>query len=392
MKYYIIAGEASGDLHGSNLIKELKLLDNNANIRCWGGDMMQSTGATLVKHYRDLAFMGFAEVLINLKTILSNLKFCKEDILKFQPDALVLIDYPGFNLRIAEWAHKLTAHNSQLTAKIVFYISPQVWAWKENRVIKMKKNIDKMIVILPFEKEYYKNKWNWNVDYVGHPLVEVIDEYKSTVNRKPSTEVNKELPTINGQQSTDNLIALLPGSRKQEIAKKLPVMLQVSKAFPQYQFVLAKAPGLEDEFYAGFMQHYTNVSSVRNKTYELLMQSKAALVTSGTATLETALFGVPEVVCYKGSNISYQIAKRLINIKYISLVNLIMDKPVVKELIQNDLTVENIKLELSELLFNASRQEQLKKDYNDLKNILSAGGDASANAAKIIYDLVAKIL
>lgn len=372
MKYYIIAGEASGDLHGSNLIKELKKRDSNANIRGWGGDLMRAAGATIVKHYRDLAFMGFAEVVMNLKTIFSNLKFCKEDILKFQPDVLVLIDYPGFNLRIAEWFHKLKAQSSKLKAQTVFYISPQVWAWKESRVPKMKKTIDKMIVILPFEKEYYKNKWNWNVDYVGHPLVQVIEEFKIE-NSKPETA---------------NYIALLPGSRKQEISKKLPIMLQISKTFPEYQFVLAKAPGLDDEFYAGFMQHYTNVSSVRNKTYELLMQSKAALVTSGTATLETALFLVPEVVCYKGSNISYQIAKRLIKIKYISLVNLIMDKPVVKELIQNNLTVENAKEELSALLFDESRQKELRKDYEDLKNILSAGGNASANAAEIIFNFV----
>ena len=382
MKYYIIAGEASGDLHGSNLIKELKQLDSDSNIRCWGGDLMQQTGATLVKHYRELAFMGFAEVIMNLKTIFANLKFCKEDILQFKPDVLILIDYPGFNLRIAEWFNKLKAQSSKLKAKTVFYISPQVWAWKESRVSKMKKTIDKMIVILPFEKEYYKNKWNWDVDYVGHPLVEVIENFKSN-----------QQSTDNGQRSTEklntaNLIALLPGSRKQEIEKKLPVMLQVSKVFPQYQFVLAKAAALEDEFYAGFMQHYTNVSAVRNKTYELLMQSKAALVTSGTATLETALFAVPEVVCYKGSNISYQIAKRLIKIKYISLVNLIMDKPIVKELIQDDLTVENIKHELSALLFDEVKQQQLKKDYEALKNILSAGGNASANAAKIIFNFI----
>ena len=408
MKYYIIAGEASGDLHGSNLIKEIKKLDADANIRCWGGDLMQAAGATLVKHYRELAFMGFVEVVMNLKIILANLKFCKEDILKFQPDVLVLIDYPGFNLRIAEWAKKmrnekpgirneelgmrnekqLTTHHSPLIAKTVFYISPQVWAWKESRVPKMKKNIDRMIVILPFEKDYYKNKWNWDVDYVGHPLVQVVEKFKV------------ESLKLNGQQMDStlgikhsNIIALLPGSRKQEISKKLPIMLEVSKAFPQYQFVVAKAPALEDAFYENLMQHYTNVSSVTNKTYELLMQAKAALVTSGTATLETALFEVPEVVCYKGSNISYQIAKRLINIKYIALVNLIMDKPVVKELIQNDLTVENLKHELSELLFNQVKQQQLKKNYEDLKTILSGGGNASANAAKIVVDTasVAKI-
>lgn len=417
MKYYIIAGEASGDLHGSNLIKELQKLDLAADIRCWGGDMMQSTGATLVKHYRDLAFMGFTEVIMNLKTILSNLKFCKEDILKFKPDVLVLIDYPGFNLRIAEWAkgisnkefeiskeEKNASSNSQLKTgnsklKTVFYISPQVWAWKESRVPKMKKCIDKMIVILPFEKEYYKNKWNWAVDYVGHPLVEVVEQFKvdslklkqldDTLNMQSSIS-NIEQEAENSKLKTQNFIALLPGSRKQEIKKKLPIMLQVSKAFPQYQFVLAKAPALEDEFYASFMQHYTNVSSVRNKTYELLMQSKAALVTSGTATLETALFGVPEVVCYKGSKISYEIAKRLIKIKFISLVNLIMDRPVVKELIQDDLTVENIKKELSLLLFDESKKQLVKNDYDDLKNVLSGNGNASANAAAIILKTVSQ--
>jgi lipid-A-disaccharide synthase len=370
MKYYIIAGEASGDLHGSNLIKELQQLDADANIRCWGGDLMQATGATLEKHYRDLAFMGFTEVLMNLKTIFSNLKFCKQDIVKFHPDVLVLIDYPGFNLRIAAWAK-----SQKLKVKTVFYISPQVWAWKESRVPKMMKTIDKMIVILPFEKEYYKKKWNWSVDYVGHPLVKVIEAFKAA--------------NADAEPLADNIIALLPGSRKQEITQKLPVMLQISKAFPQYQFVLAKAPGLDDEFYAGFMQHYTNVSSVRGKTYNLLTQAKAALVTSGTATLETALFGVPEVVCYKGSSISYQIAKRLIKIKYIALVNLIMDKPVVKELIQDELTIENLKQELSLLLFDEAKQQQVKDDYEVLRNILSAGGNASAHAAKIIYELAA---
>lgn len=372
MKYYIIAGEASGDLHGSNLIKEIRKLDDGADIRCWGGDLMQAAGATLVKHYRDLAFMGFAEVVMNLKTILNNLKFCKEDILEFKPDVLVLIDYPGFNLRIAEWAHQLKAQGSRLKAKIVFYISPQVWAWKESRVPKMRETIDEMIVILPFEKEYYKDKWNWDVDYVGHPLVQVVEEFKqSAAGRQPSA---------------NNIIALLPGSRKQEIAKKLPIMLEVSRHFPQYQFILAKAPGLEDAFYESFVRNYTNVSSVRNKTYQLLTEAKAALVTSGTATLETALFGVPEVVCYKGSSISYQIAKRLIKIKYIALVNLIMDKPVVKELIQNELTVKNLKQELSQLLFDDAKKEQLKEDYENLKSILSADGNASANAAKIVVD------
>src|SRR5690349_7793154 len=292
MKYYILAGEASGDLHGSNLIKELKKLDTTASIRCWGGDKMQEAGGELVKHYRDLAFMGFTEVLMNLRTIFRNLTFCKEDIQQYKPDVLVLIDYPGFNLRIAKWA-------KQLGLKVIYYISPQVWAWKENRVKMMKECIDKMLVILPFEKDYYKNKWNWEVEYVGHPLVEVV---QLAVGSRPSAI----------ESSSKSVIALLPGSRKQEIKKKLPIMLQVSRFFPDHQFIVAKAPGTDDHFYAELLKDSPQVSSVRDKTYELLMQSKAALVTSGTATLETALFGVPEVVCYKGSFLSYQIGKRVV--------------------------------------------------------------------------------
>lgn len=378
MKYYIIAGEASGDLHGSNLIKELKKFDEGADIRCWGGDLMQQAGGTLVKHYRELAFMGFAEVVMNLRTILNNLKFCKEDIQQFQPDVLILIDYPGFNLRIAEWAKQ----QEYLQYKVVFYISPQVWAWKEGRVKKMKENIDKMLVILPFEKDYFKSKWNWDVEYVGHPLVLVIENYKATHNTQP--------PTSNLQLPTSNIVALLPGSRKQEIKKKLPVMLEVSKSFPQYQFVVAKAPGQEDAFYEEMLKPYANVSSVRNETYKLLLNAKAAVVTSGTATLETALFGVPEVVCYKGSNISYQIAKRLIKVKYISLVNLIMNKPVVKELIQNELTVKNLERELSAILTDEKRITEIKNDYSALKKLLSEGGNASVKAAKSIYEFLAK--
>ena len=378
MKYYIIAGEASGDLHGSNLIRELKKHDHSARVRCWGGDKMEQAGAELVKHYRDLAFMGFAEVAKNLGTILQNLKFCKQDILQFNPDALILIDYPGFNLRIARWA-------KQHGLKVIYYISPQVWAWKEDRVRSMKKNIDKMIVIIPFEKDYFKNKWNWNVEYVGHPLVEVIESYKSGVGSEESTKRNSPLTTHHSP-----LIALLPGSRKQEIAKKLPIMLEVSRSFPDHQFVVAEAPSVEDEFYQNLTKGYSNVSAVKNQTYDLLMQARAALVTSGTATLETALFGVPEVVCYKGSSISYQIAKRVIKVKYISMVNLIMNKPVVKELIQHDLTVEKLKHELHELLTNEKRIAEMNKDYAELKKILSGRGNASANAAKSIVDFLSK--
>ncbi|MGB4845594.1 MAG: lipid-A-disaccharide synthase [Ferruginibacter sp.] len=377
MRYYIIAGEASGDLHGSNLIKELKKRDIAADIRCWGGDKMQAAGATLVKHYKELAFMGFLEVIKNLRTILKNIKLCKADILRYKPTAIILIDYPGFNLRIAKWA-------KENNIKVIYYISPQVWAWKENRVQLIKDCVHKMLVILPFEKEFYK-KWNYEVEYVGHPLVEVVDEFinhqQQTTNLPTGQAGNKQLTTI----------ALLPGSRQQEILKKLPIMLEVAKHFPDYQFVVAKAPGLDESFYAELLAPYKNVSSVVNKTYELLVQSKAALVTSGTATLETALFGVPEVICYKGSAFSYQIAKRLIKIKFIGLVNLIMDKEVVKELIQDELTVKNLKHELNLLLTDETKQKQLKEDYASLKALLSRGGHASANAAQSIYSYLTKL-
>jgi lipid-A-disaccharide synthase len=378
MQYYIIAGEASGDLHGSNLIKELRKLDAAASIRCWGGDKMEAAGATLVKHYRDLAFMGFIEVIKNLRTIFKNIDLCKKDILANKPDVLILIDYPGFNLRIAKWA-------KQRGLKVIYYISPQVWAWKENRVKGIKESVDKMLVILPFEKDFYK-KWNYEVEYVGHPLVEVIEEFGIRNLELGKTNAATAFPNSQLPITNSNTIALLPGSRQQEILKKLPIMLQVAKHFPNYQFVVAKAPGLEESFYTELLAPCKNVSSVVNKTYELLAQSKAALVTSGTATLETALFGVPEIICYKGSAISYKIAKALVKIKYIGLVNLIMDKEVVKELIQDELTVENLKKELDKLLTDRKNQQQLQQDYLALKNLLKQGGHASANAAKSIYN------
>ncbi|RYY71122.1 MAG: lipid-A-disaccharide synthase [Chitinophagaceae bacterium] len=367
MKYYIISGEASGDLHGSNLIKELQKMDSLANVRCWGGDLMEGTGATVVKHYRDLAFMGFTEVIKNIGTIFKNISFCKKDITAYQPDVLILIDYPGFNLRIAEWAKKQGF-------RIVYYISPQIWAWKESRVHSIKKYVDKMLVILPFEKEFYK-KWNFEVEYVGHPLIEVIDRFK---------DENTGLNLLDNEQ----VVALLPGSRKQEILKKLPIMLEVAKHFPQHVFMVAKAPGLDAEFYTSLLEPYKNVRSVSNKTYELLLSSKAALVTSGTATLETALFDVPEVICYKGGKISYLIAKQLIKIKYICLVNLIMDKEVVKELIQDEMNVANLVKELNALLHDEAKKAQLQKDYQELRELLSAGGHASANAARSIYAML----
>ena len=362
MKYYIIAGEASGDLHGSNLIRELKRQDPSTTVRCWGGDLMQQAGAELVKHYKDLAFMGFTEVLMNLRAIFRNLDFCKQDILQYKPDAIILIDYPGFNMRIAKWARSQGL-------RVIYYISPQVWAWKEGRVRQIRETVDKMLVILPFEKEFYK-KWDYKVEYVGHPLVEVIDNFRAA--------------TPAPLRFTRPIVALLPGSRKQEILKKLPIMLQVTRFFPNYEFVIAQAPGQDPAFYESLTTSWPNVSSVRNQTYALLSKAQAAFVTSGTATLETALFGVPEVVCYKGSTVSYQIARRLIKVKYISLVNLIMDKLVVKELIQDELTPDNLRRELDDLLHNQTRQQQLREDYQALHDLLSQGGHASANAAASI--------
>jgi len=369
MKYYIIAGEASGDLHGSNLIKALRRKDASAKIRCWGGDQMQAAGGELVKHYRSLAFMGFAEVVKNIGTILQNLAFCKQDILAHRPDVLILIDYPGFNLRIAKWAH-------QQGIKVVYYISPQVWAWKANRVHMMRKCIDKMLVILPFEKAYFASNWNWEVEYVGHPLIEAIESFQHAYNEAPL--------------SNKPIVALLPGSRRQEILKKLPIMLEASRAFPAFQFVVACAPGLDPSLYEALTRGYPNVSTVTGKTYALLQQSTAALVTSGTATLETALLGVPQVVCYKGSTISYQIAKRLVKVQYISLVNLILQKQAVQELIQHDLTKSNLITALESILPGGSRREQQIADYAKLKAMLQQETAASDMAADSIIGIFQK--
>ncbi len=363
MKYYIIAGEASGDLHGGNLITEIRKLDTDAKVSGWGGDQMEAAGATLVKHYRDLAFMGFAEVVKNLPAILRNITFCKQDISNYKPDVVILINYSAFNLRIAEWTKKNNFRN-------VFYISPQVWAWKESRVKSIKTFVDKMIVILPFEKQFYET-WNYEVEYVGHPLVQVIDNFKAGhEDIEPSLDI----------------VALLPGSRKQEIRKKLPIMLEATKNFPSINFILAKAPSIDDSFYESFLINYKNVAVVANETYALLMKASAAIVTSGTATLETALFGVPEIVCYKTENISYQIGKRLIKLKFISLVNLIMDREVVKELIQDKLTAENITKELIDILYDPVKREKMQFDYYLLRKQLYDGGNASAKAAKIIVE------
>ena len=367
MKYYIIAGEASGDLHAANLMKALKKTDKDASFRFWGGDLMEQEGGKPIKHYRDLAFMGFAEVIMNLKTILGNISFCKEDIKKYNPDVIIFVDYPGFNLRIAKWARKEGY-------KTHFYISPQIWAWKENRIKDIKRDVDKMYVILPFEKQFYEDKHQFPVEFVGHPLIDAIAD------RNPISTY--EFRARHGL-SDKPIIALLPGSRKQEIKKMLTVMLSITKDFPNYQFVIAGAPSQDREFYYKFIKK-ANVSFVENKTYDLLSMSTAALVTSGTATLETALFKVPQVVCYKGSWISYQIGKRVINLKYISLVNLIMDKEVVTELIQDEFNPKRLRKELKKILEEKNR-EHIFMDYFELEKKLGGRG-ASETTAKLIFN------
>lgn len=366
MKYYIIAGEASGDLHGSNLMKAIIQQDPAATFRFWGGDKMAAIGGVPAKHIKDLAFMGFVEVLQHLGTILRNISFCKKDILAFQPDVVVFIDYPGFNLRIAAWTR-------QMGIKSVYYISPQIWAWKEKRIHQIKRDVDKMLVILPFEKVFYA-RHQYPVNYVGHPLVEVIEEAL-------------EIPEWS--LSDKPILALLPGSRRQEISKKLPIMLGVLPHYKDYQCIIAQAPNIPLAYYEQFIPAGSDVKVIPNATYNILRQARAALVTSGTATLETALIGCPQIVCYKGNPISYALAKRFIKVKYISLVNLILDKPAIPELIQGDLHTENIIRHLDELLPATERRAQMLKDYKSLWEILSEH-NASERAAKEIWAYIQK--
>lgn len=364
MKYFLIAGEASGDLHASNLMKALAKRDTSAQFACWGGDRMQAAGGQLHQHYKDIAFMGFVEVLKHLRLILKAIGRCKEDIEAYAPDALILVDYPGFNLRIAEWAH-----NKGI--RVFYYISPQIWAWKQKRVHKIIAHTERVYCILPFEQAFYA-KFGYEVDFVGHPLLDAVAQFGE---EKPTFEAFCQTHNLSGKP----IIALLPGSRKQEVQNMLPDMVQLQKQFSGYQFVVAGAPALDSSFYAPFLGN-SGVSVVRNATYNLLQQATAALVTSGTATLETALFNVPQVVCYKGSAISVAIARRLVNIEYISLVNLVMEREVVKELIQGDFTPKSLAHELHSLLPNGSRRAAMLADYKALREALGGSG-ASANTA-----------
>ena len=372
MKYYIIAGEASGDMHAANLIAAMKNQYPNTEFRGFGGDLMQQQGMELVKHYRTMAFMGFVEVAVNIRKVLGNISLCKKDILEYKPDAIILVDYPGFNLRIAEFAR-------EQGIKVFYYISPQVWAWKRRRVKKIQQSVDKMLVILPFEEDFYKN-YGVNVNYVGHPLLDELAKFgtgnRSIFLRRNSLGEKREI------------IALLPGSRTQEVKRILPVMLKVASHFPEYQFVVAGVSSVDTSLYKRIIGK-SDVFLIENQTYDLLQNASAALVTSGTATLESALFSVPEVVCYKANGFSYLIAKWLIKVKFISLVNLVMDKEVVKELIQSDLTEENLVEELKQLLGDGQRQRQLLEDYEELMERLGNAG-ASGNAAKVIIEEMKK--
>jgi len=362
LKYYIIAGEASGDLHGSNLIKELKKLDRNSSFRCWGGDLMNEQTNNLAKHHKDYSYMGFLEVFLNLYTIIKNISFCKSDILKYNPDIIIYIDFPGFNLRIAEWAKKNGFKNH-------YYISPQIWAWKESRIKLIKKVVDKMYVILPFEKKFYKEKHNFDVSFVGHPLMDEISEDTSKLSQKISE---------------DKTILLLPGSRDQEIKKLLPIMLSVVSEFKDYKFIIGAAPSQKLSIYQDYVKD-SNVEIIQNKTYELLKNCTAAIVTSGTATLETALFKVPQIVCYKSSWTTYLIGKILLkNLNYISLVNLIANKLIVKELIQNACSKKNLIKELN-IILEKEERAKIISNYNKLENSLGGRG-ASNKTAKIIYN------
>lgn len=365
MKYYIVAGEASGDLHAANLMRALKKKDAEADFQFWGGELMLEQGGELRKHYKDLAFMGFAEVLMNIRTIARNLRFCKQDIVSFQPDVLLLVDYPGFNLRIAEFAKKKGI-------KVVYYVSPQIWAWKQNRIKKIKRDVDEMMVILPFEEAFYQ-KHDYPVHYVGHPLLDAVKG--NDLDSHPDFRQDHSL-------SDKPIIALLPGSRKQEISTILPLMAKVSTQYPDYQFVIAATKHHPKEYYQSFMSG-VNLYLVYGGTYPLLQNAHAALVTSGTATLETALFNVPEVVCYVANPISYQIAKRLVKIDYISLPNLIMNEAVVTELIQADYNEDRLKKEL-ELILEGEGRETMLIQYKEMRKKLGDGG-ASERAAEVVF-------
>ncbi len=374
MRYFIIAGEASGDLHGSNLIKGIREMDKEAQIRCWGGDLMKEAGAELIRHYKEGAIMGFVEVVANLGKLAKNLQDCKNDIVKYNPDAVILIDYPGFNFRIAKFA-------KERGMRVFYYIAPKVWAWKEKRVHKLKKYVDRLFIIFPFEIEYFK-KWGIDAIYRGNPLLDSVDNHSSSEESKEAFEQRC------GIGSAEKTVALLAGSRRSEIKYLLPRMMQVAGRYSEYRFLMACAPSMEREFYEGIIGNKcSNIKLLFGETYSILRHSDAAIISSGTASLEAALIGVPQVVCYGGNEISYQIARSVVKLKYISLANLIMDKGLFKELIQHDCTPQKISAELDNLLCNSAYREKMLADYRDVRNILGGKGASAKVASAMIEEL-----
>ncbi|HRX10907.1 MAG TPA: lipid-A-disaccharide synthase [Draconibacterium sp.] len=371
MKYYLIAGEASGDLHGSNLMKELKTADKNAEFRFFGGDLMQAVGGKLVKHYREMAFMGIVNVLLNLKTINRNLKFCKTDLLEFNPDVLILIDYPGFNLRIAEFA-------KQNNIKVFYYISPKVWAWKEYRVKKIKNVVDEMFTIFPFETEFYK-KYNFDVHYVGNPLLDSISEFNKTA-------LSKNDFVARNNFDNRKIVALLAGSRIQEIKNTLPLMVEISKLFPTFQFVVAGVKSIDIELYKEYLKDFP-VKLIFDQTYDLLNNSHTALVTSGTASLETALFNVPQTVIYKmegGWPVDIVMRNFVLKTVGVALPNIILNKIIVSEYIQMKMTLKNVKAEMEKLLFNEEYREKIFENYKRLMELMGEPGSSKRAAQKMV--------
>ncbi|MDY6206607.1 MAG: lipid-A-disaccharide synthase [Prevotella sp.] len=393
MKYYLIAGEASGDLHASRLMHSLKEIDREADFRFFGGDLMTQEGGFRVRHYRDTAFMGFVPVLLHLPTILRNISLCKQDITEWHPDVVILIDYPGFNLGIAKYV------KARLGIPVHYYIAPKIWAWKEYRIKQIKRDVSQLFSILPFEKDFFEGKHGYPIHYVGNPTVEEVDDFLkkrrlSTTDFSADTDPEKvfgrtEEPSLPNSTALP-VIALLAGSRRHEIKDNLPAMIQAAQSFKNYRLIVAGAPGIEPDFYDAFVKN-TSVEVVYNRTYELLSNSTAALVTSGTATLETALFGVPQVVCYKTilpKLISY-LRKRILKVKYISLVNLIADAPVVQELVAADFSVENIRQELARILPEGSSRKTMLRGYEQVRKALGEN-HAADHAARIMYDLLHK--
>jgi lipid-A-disaccharide synthase len=369
MKYYIIAGEASGDLHAAKLMNGLKARDPQAEFRCWGGERMEEAGGEVVKHYRDLAFMGFQEVILNIKTIRNNFQFCKKDMLAWRPDAVILVDYPGFNMRIAKFA-------KEKGFKVYYYISPQVWAWKKHRVHKLHKDTDLCFVVMPFEVDFHA-KYGYKAEFTGHPMPDSID---------PGAEMDENAFREKNQLGKKPVIALIPGSRKQELSRILPFMLKITDHFPDYQFVIAGVSTLSEQFYNRLIQNYP-VKVVYNQTYDLLRISRAAAVKSGTVTLETAMLGVPQVVCYRFSFLTALIAWMVVSVKYISLVNLILDRKAVAELIQYKFTAKTLSRELAPLLPDGAPRSRMLNDYKELLSRIGPPGASDRAAARITEHL-----